>query len=214
MKRIMTSVMRPTEAGARPTAVAGVAAAGLLAALLMAGPAGAQGLERPVRGLVGIGLTGGGDKLATVQWSNGDSTNIRAGGQIDLRAGIDVRLGDSPFSLQASIGWFSQRAGGTNGSVTFERFPLELTGQWRAAENLRLGGGVRRAGDAKLKGRGAASNIGTTTFTSDVGALIEGEWLFGRIYGLALRYVSEEYKAPNGEKADGSHVGLRFSVYF
>jgi len=26
--------------------------------------------------------------------------------------------------------------------------------------------------------------------------------------------VSEEYKAPNGEKADGSHVGLRFSVYF
>ncbi|MBI5718544.1 MAG: hypothetical protein HZC37_12750 [Burkholderiales bacterium] len=185
-----------------------------LAGLGAAGSASAQGVDRSVRGLVGIGLTGGGDKLATVQWSNGDSTNINAGGQFDLRAGVDVRLGETPFSLQASLGWFAQRAGGTNGSVTFERFPLELMGSWRAADNFRLGAGVRRTGDAKLKGRGAASNIGTTTFKGEVGGVLEGEWLFARIYGLALRAVSEEYKAPNGEKADGSHIGLRFSVYF
>lgn len=184
-------------------------------ALGATGTAMAQGAaDRPVRGFVGIGLTGGGDKLATVQWSNGDSTNIKAGGQIDLRAGVDVRLGDSPFTLQASLGWFTQRAGGSNGSVTFERFPLELTGHWRLSDDFRLGGGVRRVGDGKLRGRGAASNVGTTTFTGKVGAVVEGEWLFARLYGLALRYVSEEYEAPNGEKADGSHIGLRFSVYF
>jgi len=197
------------------SAAAVVAAVGALATLGAAGPASAQAAtDRPVRGFVGIGLTGGGDKLATVQWSNGDSTNIKAGGQIDLRAGVDVRLGDSPLTLQASIGWFTQRAGGSNGSVTFERFPLELTGQWRLTDDFRLGGGVRRVGDGKLKGRGAASNLGTTTFTGKVGAVVEGEWLFARIYGFALRYVSEEYEAPNGEKADGSHIGLRFSVYF
>lgn len=190
-------------------------AAAVLASLGAVGSASAQGMaDRPVRGFAGLGITGGGDKLATVQWSNGDSTNINAGGQIDLRAGVDVRLGDSPFTLQASLGWFRQRAGGSNGSVTFERFPLELMGQWRLSEAFRLGGGVRRVGDAKLKGRGAASNLGTITFTGSVGAVIEGEWLLARTYGVALRYVSEEYEAPNGEKADGSHIGLRFNVYF
>lgn len=188
-----------------------------LAALALAGfaaGASAQGADRPVRGQIGLGITGGGDKLATVQWSNGDTTNINAGGQIDLRGGVDVRLGDSPFTVQASVAWFVQRANGTNGSVTFERFPLELMGTWRVADAFRLGAGVRRAGNGKLEGRGAASNIGSTTFKSKIGAVVEGEWLFGGLYGLALRAVSEEYEAPNGEKVDGGHVGLRFSIYF
>ena len=185
-----------------------------LATTCALGSAMAQGTERPIRGFVGIGVSDGGDKLATVQWSNGDTTNIKAGGLVDLRGGVDIRLGDSPFSLQASLVWFSHRAGGDNGSVTFERYPLELAGFWRAGENFRLGAGVRRAGDGKLRGRGAASNIGTTTFDSQLGYLLEGEWLVGRTYGFALRYVGEEYTAPNGAKVDGSHIGLRMNVYF
>lgn len=193
--------------------VGGLAA---VAALLVGGVAAAQGAaaDRPVRGLVGIGLTGGGDKLATVQWSNGDTTNIKAGGLLDFRLGADVRLGDSPFSLVASVGWFSDSANGNNGSVRFERYPVELLGAWRLAEGYRLGVGVRNVGDGKLKGRGAASNLGTTTFKGEVGYVLEGEWLFGRNWGVALRYVGEEYKAPNGQKVDGSHVGLRGTFYF
>jgi hypothetical protein len=196
-------------------ALSGVLAA---AALLIAGAASAQAGpvagERPVRGFVGLGLAGGGDKLATVQWSNGDSTNIKAGGLVDFRAGADVRLGDSPFSVVASLGWFSDSANGDNGSVRFERYPLELMGTWRITESYRLGLGLRNPGDGKLKGRGAASNLGTTTFKGELGYVLEGEWLFGRSWGVALRYVGEEYKAPNGLKVDGSHVGLRGAFYF
>lgn len=194
-------------------AVGGLAAA---VALLAAGGAAAQGAggERAVRGLVGIGLAGGGDKLATVQWSNGDTTNIKAGGLVDFRVGVDVRLADSPFSLVATVGWFSDSANGDNGSVRFERYPLELMGTWRITEAYRLGLGVRNVGDGKLKGRGAASNLGTTTFKGEVGYVLEGEWLFGRNWGVALRYVGEEYKAPNGLKVDGSHVGVRGTFYF
>ena len=170
--------------------------------------------DKPVRGFVSGGLSTGGDRLATVEWSNGDTTDIRAGGLVEVRAGIEAQLGDSPFSLAGSIGWFSHRAGGRNGSVTFERFPLELMGRWRLADEFRLGVGVRRTGDARLRGRGAASNVGTTTFDGKVGGVVEGEWLFARRYGLAVRAVSEDYRAPNGEKADGSHVGVRFSFYF
>ena len=211
---------KPPHRGAAAPVVRAAASRGVraaIAALALAvcgGGALAQDAERLVRGQIGLGITGGGDKLATVQWSNGDATNINAGGQIDLRGGVDVQLGDSPFTVQASVAWFVQRANGTNGSVTFERFPLELMGTWRLADAFRLGAGVRRAGNGKLEGRGAASNIGSTTFKSKLGAVVEGEWLFGGLYGLALRAVSEEYEAPNGEKVDGSHVGLRFSLYF
>ncbi|MBL8343071.1 MAG: hypothetical protein JNL30_16510 [Rubrivivax sp.] len=193
-----------------------VAALAAMAALLAtSGAAVAQAAaDRPVRGFVGIGLAGGGDKLATVQWSNGDTTNIKAGGLVDFRVGADVRLGESPFSLLASVGWFSDSANGNNGSVRFERYPLELMGSWRLAEGYRLGLGVRNPGDGKLKGRGAASNLGTTTFKGELGYVLEGEWLFGRSWGVALRYVGEEYKAPNGQKVDGSHVGLRGAFYF
>ncbi len=184
---------------------------------LGAGPVQAQGLglgEKPVRGFVGFGLTGGGETLSTVQWSNGESTNIKSGGLLDFRVGVDVRLDDSPFSVLASVGWFTDRVTGTNGSVKFERFPLELMGTWRISEAYRLGAGVRRVGDGKLKGTGAASNVGTSTFTGKIGGVVEGEWLVGRTWGFALRYVSEEYTAPNGVKVDGSHVGLRGAFYF
>jgi hypothetical protein len=199
--------------GAR-TLAAGLALAA--ATMAAAPPAAAQGLagESPVRGFVGVGLTSGGDKLATVQWSNGDSTHIKSGGLLDLRVGVDVRLADSPFSLLASAGWFTDRADGTNGAVTFDRYPLELIGAWRASEAFRLGVGVRRVGDGKLKGTGAASNLGTTTFKGRIGAVLEGEWLIGRRWGVALRAVGEEYKAPTGQKVDGSHVGVRGAFYF
>lgn len=196
------------------TTVAALAVAAAAAFAVAPAQAQAQQGERMVRGVFGAGLTAGGDKLATVQWSNGDSTNIKAGGLVDLRAGVDVKLGDTPFAVQASIGWFVHRAGGSNGSVTFERFPIELLGTWRAAEQWRFGAGLRRAGNAKLKGRGVASNIGTTSYDANTGVVVEGEWLFATRYGVALRYVSEEYTAPNGTKADGSHVGVRFNVYF
>jgi hypothetical protein len=191
-------------------------AAALAGLTTLASPALAQGLPaKPIRGFVGFGITGGGDKLATVQYTNGDSVNIKAGGQVDFRAGVDARLGDSPFAVQASIGWFFDRSNADNGNVKFERYPLELLGFWRVADNFRLGGGVRNMlGDATLKGTGAASSIGTIDFKGQLGAVLEGEFVSGPNFGVTLRYVKEEYKAPNGEKVDGSHAGLRLNLYF
>ena len=144
-----------------------------------------------------------------------DTTEIRAGQQIDLRLGIDWKPSPTaPFALQAGIGYFAQSANGLDGTVKFERYPLELIGFWQPAERWRVGLGVRRVGDGKLDGNGVAQNLGTLTLKGKVGAVVEGEFMAGRSVGLGLRYVAERYTGPGGEKLDGNHVGLRVAVYF
>lgn len=170
---------------------------------------------RALRGMASFGLTRGGDTLLVIGYVNTpETTDIRAGQQIDLRGGIDWRLGDSPFALQASVGYFSQSANGLDGRVRFERWPIEVQGLWQPAERWRVGGGLRYAGTGRLLGRGVASGLGTVKFKAKVGAVVEGEWLAKRDVGFALRYVHEEYEAPTGEKVDGSHFGIRLSFYF
>ena len=200
-----------------------VAAALMLSTLcLAAAPAQGQPLssaadeeQRALRGFFSLGLTRGGDTVAVVGYVGlPETTDVRAGGQVDLRAGADYRLGDSPFFVQAGVGYFTQAVSGVDGRVTFVRYPLELIGLWRASERVRVGLGVRRVGDGKLEGKGVASGLGTITFKGKVGAVVEGEWVANRSVGFALRYVAEQYTAPNGEKVDGNHVGLRLSLYF
>jgi hypothetical protein len=170
---------------------------------------------RPLRGLLGLGLTRGGDSLIVVGYRNSPETSdVRAGQQIDLRAGADWRPGAGPINVQASVGYFSQSVNGLDGRVRFERWPVEVLGLWQPSESWRVGGGLRYVGRAKLLGRGVVSSLGEITFKGKVGGLVEGEWLARRNVGFALRYVVEEYEAPNGEKIDGSHFGLRLNFYF
>jgi hypothetical protein len=226
---ITSNGQRCTQALRRQGRAAAWAAALAASAMLgLAAPAAAQAqagdnssgeqttpAPRPLRGLLGIGLTRGGDSLIVVGYRNSPETSdVRAGQQIDLRAGADWRPGAGPINVQASVGYFSQSVNGLDGRVRFERWPLEVLGLWQPAESWRVGGGLRYVGRAKLLGRGVASGLGEITFKGKVGGLVEGEWLARRNVGFALRYVVEEYEAPNGEKIDGSHFGLRLNFYF
>ena len=78
----------------------------LICAALALGAAGAaQAAEdSPIRFLIGGGLTFGGDKLATVSYTNGDSQDLRAGSLVQVYAGIDYRMG-TDVSMQINAGY-------------------------------------------------------------------------------------------------------------
>jgi hypothetical protein len=165
-------------------------------------------------GFVGMGLTGGGDTLVHVTYTNGDTHDIKAGGLIDFRGGFEYRQKGSPFAIQGSIGYHFDRASASNGSVRFERFPVELLGFWYATPNVRLGGGVRYATSPEVRSSGvASSSVGNASLSADPGAVLEGEYLFGDHFGVTLRAVTEKYKV-GGVKIDGDHIGVRFNYYF
>ena len=173
-----------------------------------------------IRPFLGLGLTWGGDKLDSVEFEDGHSTSIRAGGLVDVKAGVDVHF-DSPFSAQISVGFHFQTIRGEtrygdDGRKTFDRYPVEVLGHWDLNDQWRIGGGLRWSQNAKFSSNGAL-DVGNVEFESSTGAVIEGEYFMTPAVALKLRAVHEKFKLKGYSTApeyDGSHVGFYISYYF
>jgi hypothetical protein len=81
----------------------------------------------PMRFLVGVGLSAGGDELANVQYTNGSSQTIRAGGGAYFTGGVDYRISPE-FSVQATANYHVDRSTARNGSMKWGRVPLGRMG--------------------------------------------------------------------------------------
>jgi len=183
----------------------------LIATVVCAGAAGVHAQERTVRGVLGLGLTGGGDTLATVVYTDGSTDSIKGGGLVHVYGGAEFRLG-TQVTMQATVGYHvDETSGGSDGSLRFSRYPIELLAHYHVTPQVKLGGGARIVNSAKIDSRGVLSGA-RFDFDSTVGAVIEGEWMVSPSIGLKLRYVSEKYKAL-GVSADGNHAGFYFSWY-
>jgi Outer membrane protein beta-barrel domain len=172
-------------------------------------PASSSGL----RGIVGLGLTGGGETIARVQWTNGDSTKLSSGGLIDFRGGAEYQIQGQPVAIELSIGYHFDKANGSNGSVGFTRFPLELIGHYALDEYWRLGLGLRKSLSTEYKD---TVNGDTQKFTSSISPLVEAEYFMTPQFSFKGRYVVENFKTDDAYKAKlkGSHAGIYGMFYF
>jgi hypothetical protein len=168
--------------------------------------------QSPSHFLLGMGLSGGGDKLISTRYTNGDTVNIHAGGLIYFTAGVDYRV-TPEFSLQATANYQVERANANNGNIKFERFPAELIGYYQPNPAWRVGGGVRYASGQKLSGSGVASGM-DASFDNSTSTVVEGEYFVNPKLGIKLRYVHETIKSSGYGDIDGSHAGLSANFYF
>lgn len=196
----------------------------VIAVALAAGAMGAQAQTgaTAVRPYLGIFLTGGGDTLASVAVDSGFGTETRsveAGGLLDMKAGIEFLLNPA-FSMRGSIGYHFDSINADNGDIRFSRFPLEVMAIWHPGPPLHLGVGMRFALSPTYTatGAGAVSPTGRddVDFNADPGLVIEGEYQFSQNVGIAVRLVSERYKAqaPSTGSFDGTHVGVGLNFHF
>jgi hypothetical protein len=198
-------------------ATAALAAAALSPTLAHAG----LDSDNPIHPLVGVALTGGGDKLASVEYTNGGSRDITAGGLVYVYGGAEYHEKGSPFGFQATFGYHFDNTSANNGNQRFQRWPIEGIALYNVAPKFRIGVGARYATSAKFTSDGAGY-VGNADFTSHVGGLVMGEWLITPSMGLQLRYVDEKYKVKatsgngtvNELTIDGSHGGIGFNYYF
>lgn len=188
--------------------VAALSAAALAPTLAHA----AMDASNPVHPLLGIALTGGGDKIASVEFRNGDSRDITAGGLVQIWGGVEYRAQGSPFAVQGTVGYHFDNTTARNGSQRFERFPLELIALYSIDSKFRLGVGARYAASAKFTSSGAG-DIGDFNFKSQIAPLLMGEWLITPSWGVQVRYVHETYRL-DGVSIDGSHGGVGLNYYF
>ncbi|HET8871205.1 MAG TPA: outer membrane beta-barrel protein [Aquabacterium sp.] len=169
---------------------------------------------------VGVGLTFGGEDLATAQFSNGTSQTVTTGGLLDLRFGLEYRLIGQPIAIQGVVAYHVDATNATNGDLRFTRIPVELIAMYDIGSQWRVGLGMRKATGAKVTASGDATGAGfgsSTNFDSNLGFLAVAEYKVTPQVGLQLRYVNESYKVklPTSQpKVDGSHAGIFGIFYF
>lgn len=167
---------------------------------------------KPLRFVLGIGATFGGDKLATAYYDDGDEVDLKAGDLVALVAGVDYRI-NQEFSVQGTVGYHVDRAGADNGDMRFERIPFELLGYYHVNDKVRVGGGLRYVTGVKFRSSGAG-DIGDYKFKDTTSAVAEIEYLFSPRMGLKLRYANDEFKEKYyGGKVKGDHVGIFANFY-
>ena len=176
---------------------------------------------RPIRFIAGIGVTGGGDRLATARYRNYyyyEDRDIRAGQLLQIHGGIEWRVAPA-VTMQATIGYHGDSVDGWNGDIDFTRYPLELLAHYQFAPMWRVGGGLRYTINPRLDGwsidrSGVARDL-DVKFKRSLGPVIEVEFLVARWVGIKLRGAFERYKPRGGgPTADGNHIGLFGNFYF
>lgn len=162
--------------------------------------------------VIGGAVTFGGDTVATVTYTDGDSQDIKAGGVVHFYGGAELQSG--AFALQTTVGYHVDSSNASNGTVKFSRVPLEMLGLWSLNDQVRVGGGLRKATSAKIRGTGAASGLGSHSLDGNVGLVLQAEYLFGDgKLATYVRYVSESYDLGN-TSFSGDHLGLGLSYRF
>jgi len=167
---------------------------------------------KPLRYVLGIGFTRGGDHLATAVYEDGLEMKIRGGDGIVLLAGLDYRI-DPQFSVQGTVAYHADRANARNGDLRFERVPFELLGYYHVNDKVRAGGGLRYVTNTSL-----GDSIGSgyeVNFKDTTSPVAEIEYLFSPRVGVKLRYVNDKFKEEgSGAPVKGDHVGVLVNAYF
>lgn len=187
------------------------------AALAVAATAPAFAAEGNVRPVIGATFTGGGKTLIEVEMDDGGTREISSGGLTHLFAGVEYREPGAPWSVQATFGYHFDSIEADNGSMRFSRMPVEVLGFWHANDNVRLGGGLRKALGSEFDTSGAGSDIAPEfSMRSSVGLVLQGEYLFGEHASVFVRYVHEKYESNHlvGGEVSGHHGGIGFAWRF
>lgn len=171
------------------------------------------GADRPVKFVLGFGLTTGGDKLATADAYGGETENVRAGSGVDIKGGVEWRFVPG-LSLQATLGHHEDRVSDWGTSVGFRRSTVELLGHAHVAPQFRLGAGLRKTYDASFVNKNDDVKV-NSDYSARLAPVLEGEYFFNRMVSLKARYVAEQFKnKTTGTKVDGDHGGIYLGLYF
>lgn len=200
----------------RVVVVAGIGLVAGTAAQAQVGVKSDGGVRSPLRVVLGLGMTHGGEKLSTVYFDNGESENAKLGSGVDWRLGGEWQL-DSLVGVQATLGYRDDRIEGGNGYVGFRRTNWEALGQFYLSPQWQVAAGVGRSFDSVYRDkRRTVSSIQNSTqdFDAHLAKIVQIEFLPEPQYGFAARYVWERY-TPQGYtvRLEGNHLGLYFFVH-
>lgn len=149
----------------------------------------------------------GGDEVAEVVFTNGDTQKLTAGNGGTFSAGMEFHPPALPkLGLRTLVGWKFSTSAADNVNIMFTRFPIEAVASYAVTPDWRVGAGVTHHANINLDFDGLASNV---KFEPATGATLEIGWRWA-----ALTYTAMEYRSKFNDTFSANAVGVSVSYVF
>ena len=145
----------------------------------------------------------------------GGTSSLRAGELLTISAGVISQPGPN-WTLEATLGWKYTGRQGSNGDISFTRFPLDVVASF-ARGNHRVGLGPSLHLGPSLDCSGTVCGIGRSISMPTAVGLV-AQWAYRYRYRGAggeagFRYTRIHYAVEGYEPIDGSSVGFFLGVW-
>jgi len=160
-----------------------------------------------------MGLHGGGDKLASATYTNGDTATITAGALFSFSIGPQIEITNNTH-IRALFNYKSDKVSASNGNISFTRYPIDVM-YFYQTEQWNFGGGVTYHLSPELTGSGVANGI-NGKFDSAFGFIAEIDFRLGDFYYVGGKFTSIDYKPQlsGASTVDGNSIGVVMGFIF
>jgi hypothetical protein len=166
--------------------------------------------------LLRMNMDFGGETLTEVQWSNGDSSTLKAGQLFTFSAGA-LYYAQDLWALEATIGYKFDKVNGDGGdTIEFTRIPLDVIGSWAPGPH-RLGAGATLHFSPTFKCEVAGLCNASASFAPSLGAILQYVFALsatGLGVELGARYTILDYSGGGLPKANGSGLGFFLGIWW
>lgn len=161
----------------------------------------------PVRFLINGALEMGGDEVAKVYFTNGETQSVKAGQGGSIGIGLQVALTKSEnFFLRGSLGIKYVTTQADNAHIRLTRMPINLTANVMASEAIRLSAGLSMHQAIKFKADGIGPDF---KLNNASGPIFEIAYKM-----VGLSYTAMKYKDQDNVSYSANAIGITFSGVF
>lgn len=157
--------------------------------------------------LITTGFELGGDEVAEVYFTNGNTQGVRAGQGISLGVGGQYQIpGADKLLLRATVGIKYVTTAADNAHIRLIRFPVQLNANWMVAKKLLVGAGLATHRAVRFKADGIGDDI---RFEPAYGPRFEISYA-----GVGLTYTPMKYKDDRNITYSANAIGLSLTGVF
>lgn len=159
----------------------------------------------PLKLLINGGLELGGDKVAEVYFTNGNTQSVNAGQGISIGIGGQFQIPKmEKLFLSGTVGYKYVTTAADNAHIRLTRVPLHLTANFLATPKLRLSAGLASHRNIKFVADGIGQDV---TFTPASGPIFEISY-----HGVGISYTAMKYQDQDNIAYSANAIGLTFSI--
>jgi hypothetical protein len=159
----------------------------------------------PVRLLIKGAMEFGGDKVAEVYFTNGETQSVRAGQGVSIAVGGEFQIPSvEKLLFHTTVGYKYVTTQADNAHIRLTRVPIHVTANWLLTKKLRLGAGMATHQAIRFKADGLGEDI---RFAGATGPTFEVAYS-----GIGLTYTAMTYKDQDKHSYSANAIGLAFTI--